>query len=93
MTKDSLEHLRMPPHIPQDLPTGWKQETPTDRIESMQLDVDELRALKQQVKELVDQLRCAEIFINQHSEPWYRSGQRLLAEVRAVLAKHTTPQD
>ena len=43
-------------------------------------------ALDVTIKKMLDALIYAEEFIDQHSEPWYTTGQLLLAKVRSAIA-------
>lgn len=46
-----------------------------------------LSLLLSRLDDLRDALEEAESFVDRHSEPWYRSGQELLAKIRAALGR------
>lgn len=49
--------------------------------------IDEVFRLRRELTASEKLLREAEAFVDRHSEPWYTSGQQLLADIRAQLEK------
>lgn len=47
----------------------------------------QLAVTRSRYTDLLSVLEEAEQFVDRHSEPWYSSGQELLAKIRAAIAR------